>query len=80
MIPTLTLTAPRRRSSPLHLPHISPASPLHLPQAPVFVDFRGAAIAEHVANRAWEAAKWVQALKKAKSSPREIFWKVNPSP
>ena len=42
----------------------------------MFVDFRGAAIAEHVANRTWEAAKWVLGLKKAKSSPREIFWRV----
>ena len=47
------------------------------PKAPVFVDFRGSAIAEHVANRTWEMGKWVHGLRKAKgASPREVFWRV----
>jgi len=45
--------------------------------APVRVDFHGNAIAEHVANRGWDAAKWVAAARKAKGfCARTLFWKI----
>ena len=41
------------------------------------IDFHGNAMTQHVANRAWDAAKWVAGLRKAsRLSSREIYWKV----
>jgi len=47
------------------------------PKAPVMIDFHGNAIAEHVADRAWDMRRWVAATRRAKQySARDLYWKI----
>ena len=41
------------------------------------IDFHGNAISEHVPNRSWDMHKWIASLRRSKTAPRELFWRVN---
>lgn len=46
------------------------------PRAPPLLDFHGNPIAEHVPNRAWDAQRWVAALRKGKGGARDAYWRL----